>query len=174
MGLLRQLKSLEVFTRAQRVAMYLANDGEIDPGPTMEWCWQQGMHTYVPIVFQERGRNFMKFCGVDAETQFDKNRFGISEPLYSLQDLVSPEELDLVLLPLVAFDSAGNRIGMGGGFYDTTFEFLRENIEQKPLLVGIAHSVQKVGEITSELWDIPLSIVVTDQEVHYLSATGAN
>ena len=167
-GLLKQLCGLDDFMQSENVAMYLVNDGEIDPIDTMHWCWQNHRKPYVPIVVQ-KGSNCLLFAEIQETTEFVENRYGIREPVVAPDDLVEASDLDLVLMPLVAFDSFGNRVGMGGGFYDTTFEFLKNGEKQKPVLIGIAHEVQKVERIEAESWDIPLSRVVTDNRVYYMN-----
>lgn len=164
-GLLDRLVRMAGFTDSRRIAMYLVNDGEIDPGVVMKWCWNTGIKTYVPIVTQEN-KNLLRFAEIHDQSRLRKNRYGISEPVVEEDQLLEARQLDLVLMPLVAFDEFGNRVGMGGGFYDTTFEFIRSEGANRPLLIGIAHEIQKVERIRSESWDIPLGWVVTDQGVY--------
>ena len=74
-----------------------------------------------------------------------------------------PWGLDLILLPLVGFDLKGNRLGMGGGYYDRTLSYLRHRrFWIKPRLVGVAHECQKVDSLIARPWDIPLDAVVTE------------
>ncbi len=88
-----------------------------------------------------------------------RNRFLIPEPVPKYAE-VSANRLDLVLMPLVGFDKCGNRLGMGGGFYDRTFacNLLR------PKLVGLAHHLQEVDSLAVDNWDIPLNAVATDRQ----------
>ena len=166
-GLLQNLMTLDAFIAADSVALYLVNDGEIDPIDVMHWCWKNDRRTYVPIVIQKQG-NFLVFAPVGPDSEFRENRFGIPEPVVDEGEVIRAEDLDLVLLPLVAFDAYGNRIGMGGGFYDRTFEFVRDQDVRAPTMIGIAHELQRVPQIESESWDIPLSTVVTDSGVYQL------
>ena len=177
-GLLQQLQSVSEFIESDKVAMYLINDGEIDPVKVMHWCWANHRKTFVPIVVQdtianswgnETIKNSLQFAAVTKQTRFQPNKYGINEPVVEQQDLVQARDLDLVLMPLVAFDSGGNRVGMGGGFYDTTFEFKKNNTECRPHLIGIAHEIQRVENITAQYWDIPLATVVTDKQIYCLS-----
>jgi 5-formyltetrahydrofolate cyclo-ligase len=166
-GLLKQLKSIPEFAESGSIAMYLVNDGEIDPVQAMNWCWKRGTKTYVPVVVQEN-ENSLLFAEINTQSEFRNNRFGISEPVTKYNQLLEARQLDLVLMPLVAFDESGNRIGMGGGFYDTTFEFVRSQGVNRPVLIGIAHEIQKVDQIVAQPWDIPLGRVVTDRNVYCL------
>ena len=71
--------------------------------------------------------------------------------------------LDLVLVPLVGFDPQGNRLGMGGGFYDRTFAYRgRRKHTSRPCLIGLAHECQRVEHLPCAGWDIPLDGVITD------------
>ena len=94
-----------------------------------------------------------------------KNRFGIPEPVGN-NKAIKTKQLDLVFMPLVAFDRRGSRLGMGGGFYDRTFEFTKQSISQhSPLLVGLAHQCQQAMHLPSQSWDIPLNMIVTDKQI---------
>jgi len=169
-NLLTQLLTVEPFLRSEKVAMYLANDGEIAPSEVQLWMYNNGKIPFLPMVRQSSGRNSLLFAEAKKNAIYSENHFGISEPVVDDEELMSPDALDMVLLPLVGFDQNGNRIGMGGGFYDTTFEHLKDSgdSQRKPMLIGLAHECQKVAQITAESWDIPLNIVVTDQQVYQL------
>jgi 5-formyltetrahydrofolate cyclo-ligase len=164
-GLLNQLLALDDFHQSEMIAMYLVNDGEIDPLKVIHWCWKNNKQTFVPVVIQQ-GSNSLLFAEIKKETKLKENRYGIPEPDVDVNELVQAAALDLVLMPLVAFDDFGNRVGMGGGFYDTTFEFIKDEEVRKPLLIGIAHEVQKVEKIEVESWDIPLTRIVTGSKIY--------
>lgn len=88
-----------------------------------------------------------------------KNRYGILQPKLNVQNVVPLEQIDIIFTPLVAFDKNGNRIGMGGGFYDRTLQ----HWQQKSFLpVGLAHRCQQLDNLPTEIWDIPLAMVLTD------------
>ena len=161
-----QLETLPVVKQSKSIALYLAIDGEIDPGCAMDWCIDQGKRCYVPIIMQNE-KNSLRFAEITAQSKYENNYFGIAEPVVPDDELINARELDLVLLPLVGFDRYGNRIGMGGGFYDTTFEFKKSSPGTPPQLVGLAHEIQRVEKIQAENWDIPISAVVTDRRVYH-------
>ena len=152
--------------------MYLANDGEIDPADAMKSCWQhikrdkQPKQFYVPLLpnGHDPSDKTLRFAEITAQTKFANNRFGIAEPVDA--PLIDARKLDLVLLPLVGFDIRGNRIGMGGGFYDATFAANRTG-NTAPQLVGLAHDCQCVDAITADNWDIAISAVVTDKRIYH-------
>ncbi|MDZ7661978.1 5-formyltetrahydrofolate cyclo-ligase [Thiohalophilus sp.] len=165
------LAAHRLFQLAHRIAFYLPNDGEIDLSYLMEYAWQQNKHCYLPVLGPRNGRR-MWFLPYRSDTQLIPNRFGIPEPVHSRRDrLFSPMSLDLVLMPLVAFDRAGNRVGMGGGFYDRTFGFRRYRRHwQRPWLLGTAYDFQQVEQIDSAAWDVPLDGIATEQGIQRFPA----
>lgn len=153
---------LPVFGASQHIGVYLASDGETNPHLLVELAWQQGKSCYLPII-DSKGKNTMKFMHYTPETEFFMNRYDIPEPVHEPKDLQDANILDLVLAPLVGFDDQGNRMGMGKGFYDRTFEFVRET--QKPFLMGLAHSLQQVDFLEPAEWDIPLNGLATEEQL---------
>jgi 5-formyltetrahydrofolate cyclo-ligase len=121
-------------------------------------AWQQKKRIFAPITQKNLNLSFHQF--VD-ESDLSTNKMGLQEPLDG--ELIPADELDLVLVPLVAFDSQNNRIGMGGGYYDRTFSFLKQNTNaSRPKLVGVAFECQRVERITPNPWDIRLLSVITE------------
>ena len=103
----------------------------------------------------------MTFVEVTSETVLASNRFGIREPVSG--ESVGAIDLDLVLVPLLGFDLNFNRVGMGGGYYDRAFSFLKNRRSYfRPKLVGLAYSSQQLDEFSPSPWDIPLFRVVTE------------
>ena len=152
--------------RARHIAVYLPNDGEIDPGFFILLAQRLGKVCYLPVLHPVL-TNRLWFCRFDSLTPMRHNRFGIPEPKRPRSDQKrAPWSLQLVLLPLVAFDAKGGRLGMGGGFYDRTFAFTRRSRGPRPRLIGLAHSLQEVERLPVAGWDIPLEAVVTDAAVH--------
>ncbi|WP_194842544.1 5-formyltetrahydrofolate cyclo-ligase [Endozoicomonas sp. OPT23] len=148
------------FEQSKKVALYLASDGEINPEIVASKVWQQGKQCFLPVLDQKDSKR-MYFQRYTSDTVMTENRFGIPEPEFSADEQVSAEQLDLVLMPLTGFDEQGNRLGMGGGFYDRTFAFIKAG--EKPLLIGLAHECQKVDQIPVEDWDVPMYGVITGQ-----------
>ncbi len=162
--------SLPEFMRAKRIALYLPNDGEIDPSLLIEQARKMGKICYLPVL-QPLVENRLWFVRYDRQTPMTHNRFGIPEPKLKgfadkKRNRCRPEDLDLVLFPLVAFDEQGGRMGMGGGFYDRTFAFTRHRLFAKPSLIGLAHECQKVEGLPVADWDIPLQGVISDKGIY--------
>lgn len=161
----RQLAQHPLFRRSRHIAFYLANDGEIDPGVLMTHARRLGKHCYLPVVTGWPADR-MHFQRLVPGQRWVRNRFGIREPLIDPGLQARPWRLDLILMPLVGFDEQGNRLGMGGGFYDRTFAFRRRRRHWiGPHLLGLAHHCQKVAQLPAASWDIPLDGIVSDQQI---------
>ncbi len=161
-ALYRQLAHHPLFRRAQRIGLYLPNDGEIDPRPLMHAAWQRGKQIYLPVL-QPWPATRMTFQPYKPGQRLQKNRFGIAEPAYHRTRHRPAWVLDLLLLPLVGFDPQGGRLGMGGGFYDRSLSYRQRRRQWKsPALVGLAHECQKVDQLTMANWDVPLTACVTE------------
>jgi 5-formyltetrahydrofolate cyclo-ligase len=94
------------------------------------------------------------------------NRFGIPEPQLPAAQQWQPEALDAVLVPLLAFDRHGNRLGSGAGYYDRSFAFLgTRRPRPAPLLIGVAYAMQEVERLAIEPWDVPLDYIATEAEL---------
>ncbi|MDZ7748889.1 MAG: 5-formyltetrahydrofolate cyclo-ligase [Halofilum sp. (in: g-proteobacteria)] len=157
------LESTPEYHHAVHIAAYWPMKGEMDVRPVIEQTLRYNKHVYLPVITDG---DAMMFAPYDGDTPMRDNRYGIAEPDVSDDRLVSPRDLDLVILPLVVFDSAGNRLGMGSGHYDRTFAFLNEEEDTvKPVLVGAAHEFQHTGAIPPHPWDVPTRMVVTEQRV---------
>jgi len=171
-SLLEQLSRLHSFRTSKRIACYLPNDGEIDTGPVINWILQNNKACYLPVLSRVCG-NRLRFAAVDYSTDMGLNQFGIPEPVTRLRELVSATHLDMVLLPLVGFDIYGNRIGMGGGYYDRSLQLLRHRRHwHKPRLFGLAHEMQKLEKIAVQPWDVPLQGIVTDEKIYLPEGSG--
>jgi len=165
-GVERQLIGSSVFRNARRVACYLANDGELDLIQVMVRMQVMKKRCYLPVL-DTLGAKRLWFAPLTDRTELQVNSFGIPEPMVSPREYVSASELDLILLPLVAFDVQGNRLGMGGGFYDRSLAYLkRRTCWLKPHLYGVAHDFQCVDELQCESWDVPLHGIVTERRVY--------
>lgn len=155
-----------LFRQSRRIAGFIANDGEPDLDPLMERAWAQHKELHLPIIGLPN-LNRLWFGRYEAGDTLMPNRFRIPEPVLALHEATPPWGLDLVLMPLVAFDPQGNRLGMGKGYYDRTFSFLRQRRHwRKPHLVGIAYEFQKFGQLPFQPWDVPLDAIVTEQSVY--------
>ncbi len=165
-GLLKNLLSVNVFNQAKRISMYFPNDGEIDPTLVMLRALEMSKKCYYPIIFPSRKPKLF-FAPVLPGTRLKADRMGIMSPVVPSAHWLKPSQLDVILLPLVSFDAHGSRIGMGGGFYDASLAFLSSRKHwRRPRLIGIAHEIQRAEKITTDHWDMPLEMIVTDQAIY--------
>lgn len=162
-GLGQQFKQLAAQRRIHSVAVYFANDGELDPAGLIHWCWATGKQVYLPVLHPVR-KNELLFLPYTPGTALARNHLGIPEPVAS-HHLPRPLwTLDVILTPLVGFDEHCHRMGMGGGFYDRTLApAFSGKTPRRPLLIGLAHECQKVPQLPTDPWDIPLDAVLTDK-----------
>lgn len=166
LGVCRQLITLPAFLRSQRVAVYFSNDGEVNLDPLIDAAWHMGKTLYLPVLHPFKSGELV-FMEYHPGQPMARNRFGIPEPVSHRDSRCPAWLLDLILTPLVGFDEAGNRMGMGGGFYDRTFAFLKDGSKpRRPSLLGLAHECQKVEQITTEAWDIPMDGIVTGKTTY--------
>ena len=162
--LANQVARLQPFRTSRRIACYLANDGEIDPTYVVHAAWKMRKRVYLPVLspFQRK----LYFAPYQDGMEMHINRFGIPEPACSPVNWLRPWQLDLMLLPLVAFDGNGNRLGMGGGFYDRSLAYRQSRTRSlKPKLIGLAHELQHEPQLAANSWDIPLDIIATEERV---------
>lgn len=157
-ALLQRVITLSEIRSARSVALYLANDGELDPMPVIQWAWKQKITTCIPVLhpFSEGQLLFLRYT---PESQMVRNRYGIPEPRLRTQDIIPVAGLDIIFTPLVAFDTLGHRLGMGGGYYDRTLTpFAGQSV---PQAIGLAHDCQQLIQLPRKSWDVPLNKIIT-------------
>jgi 5-formyltetrahydrofolate cyclo-ligase len=151
---------LPAFTKARRIGAFMAFDGEPSVDSVMRAAARRGKDVFVPILHGDH----ISFSFLDARAARTINYFGIVEP--ARPTFVDSRSLDLVLTPLVAFDDAGARLGVGKGYYDRCFAYLRLGRQwRRPRLLGVAYAVQGVPDLEPRLWDVPLWGVVTEHGI---------
>lgn len=146
------------FLSARTLACYISVGDEVDTAAIIERAWCAGKRIFVPVTTPDRQ---MTFRSLDRETPLVRNNFGLWEPISG--DKIAPANIDVVVTPLVAFDESGHRIGMGGGYFDSTFAFLKFRRHWfHPKLVGLAYDCQRVEKIEPNPWDIRLYRVYSE------------
>ena len=143
---------------SRHVALYLPHDGEVDLRSLLKQARKGSRKTfYLPCLQPDKS---LLFAPWQPGRPLRPNRFGIGEPVtYTRRKAVA---LDLILMPLVGFDAAGNRLGMGGGFYDRTLKHIRHR-PGPPLLVGVAFEIQRCPALPHADWDVPLDRILTER-----------
>ncbi len=161
--LCEKLSTLSQLNQAKRVALYLANDGEIDTHPLIHWCWQNRIKVALPVL-HPFSQGQLLFIHYHPSSIMVKNCFAIKEPRLDVSQVIPIQTIDVLFTPLVGFDDHGHRIGMGGGYYDRTLAPLYRS-SSRPLTIGLAHSCQHVSKLPVEKWDMPLHCVATPDKI---------
>jgi 5-formyltetrahydrofolate cyclo-ligase len=160
--LCRRLSRQPLFRNSHKIAAYLPADGEIETQPLIELAWRMKKQVYLPVLTPFLG-NRLWFARFKPDTRLVSNRYGIAEPELIHRQRIALHTLDVVLAPLVGFDHSGNRLGMGGGFYDRSFGYLLNRKHwRKPRLIGLAYDFQLMPQLPAQPWDVPLTAVATD------------
>ena len=160
-GLLRSLNQLPAFRNATRIAGYWARNGELPLNLAVAQLDARRQIFLLPTI---KPNHSLRFVPWRSGEPVAPNRYGIPEPLSSQHNY--PSNLDLVLLPLLAFDRHGHRLGYGGGYYDRSFAFLQHVTRPaRPILIGIAYAFQETAAIPVHEHDISLDYVATEREL---------
>jgi len=141
---------------AQRILSYAPFAGEISPH---NMPLSSAANIYLPRITNYSQNRMCFYQAGKSQT----NRFGIREPVPT-NKILPANAFDLILLPLVAFDRNGARLGMGAGFYDRALASLTHQVGTRPYLLGISHHFQEVKGLTKAAWDVPLDAILTDRE----------
>ena len=151
------LRARPLVVSAARIGLYMPNDGEISPLPLLATLWRAGRTVYLPRVLDNGTLAFHAYRHGD---RLRRGRYGIPEPDRRAPE-TDPCKLDVVLMPLVAFDRFGTRLGMGGGYYDRTFR--RSHRYCRPVRIGLGFSLQENEQLPRDPWDRRLDYVVTEK-----------
>ena len=156
----RRFLRSNLFLSASNIACYLSASDEVDTSLIFERCWRSNKKVFAPVI---GAGHSMKFVEVRPNSDLRKNRYGLWEPVIGAK--IHPCSLDLVVTPVVAYDDAAHRIGMGGGYYDRAFAFLRYRKNWlRPKLAGLAFDCQKVKKIKANPWDIRLCRIFSEAD----------
>jgi 5-formyltetrahydrofolate cyclo-ligase len=153
----RHLLELDPVGSATWVAGYLAFDGEPDIRFSLTQLCRRGIGVVLPVL-PESPEGLLRFHRWTPATPLTMNRFGISEPRGG--ETVPLERIDTWLLPLVAFDRDGHRLGMGAGWYDRVLARQKTRATR----IGIGWAEQEAPCVPTEPWDQSLDAVVTERE----------
>jgi len=150
-----KILSSSIFLQSKTIAAYMSINNEVDLSSLLS----QPKNFVLPVI---QNNNVMTFNQLDSTNNLFKNNFGILEPLNN--ETTTSNTIDLCLMPLVGFNRSGDRLGMGGGYYDRYFS--SNKLQKKPtILAGIAYDFQENATIQAESWDIPLDIIITNKEI---------
>lgn len=156
------LKQLPSIQQANHIAAYVACDGEINPALFLRWAQTHGKTIWLPVVtpshaLHRDGLRFAQAPSARARRGWRRNQYGIAEPCSRQSKLA--KHLDVLLMPLVGFDANGNRLGMGGGYYDRLLATL-SRYPRRPRAIGLAHACQRIANLPVAHWDRPVDELV--------------
>ncbi len=153
----RVIRSHE-YASCKRLGVYLPMRDEVDTTVVIERAWRAQKSVFAPVTDTH---GTMNFCEILPDTVVTRNRYGLWEPVSGT--IVAARDLDIVITPVVAFDDSRRRVGMGGGYYDRCFHFLKNRRKWlKPKLIGVAFACQESRALQSDTWDVPLYSIVTE------------
>ncbi|MEO8316517.1 MAG: 5-formyltetrahydrofolate cyclo-ligase [Pseudomonadota bacterium] len=162
--LCRIVDNARLLRPGRRIGLYVAMPEELDTAPLLLLAQRRGCVIALPRVVSKRHAR-MRFFVFDGSMR--RGAYGIPAP--NGGQYLHPRELDVVFMPLVGFDAAGNRMGMGMGFYDRCFahRILFRNW-RRPMLVGVAYEVQQVSALPTARHDVPVDVIVTDSTLRWI------
>jgi len=153
-----QATSLPRWERAERIALYFASDGELDPCILTRRARETGLELYLPRI---NAAGEMDFALWQTDRPLVCNLYGIEQPDADAPR-IEPGLLQYIFLPLVAWTIEGVRLGMGGGYYDRVLA--RSGEAQR---VGLGYEFQRRATLPEEDWDIPMDFVATETALHH-------
>ena len=147
------------FMACKTIACYLSSYDEVDTSYIIERAWCANKRIFAPVVADKHGMFFRQLL---PETRLEKSRFDLWEPASG--PTINANRVDMVVTPVVAFDDKNYRIGMGGGYFDRCFSFLKHRQHWlHPKLIGVAFECQRVEKIDPNPWDVRLYSVTTER-----------
>lgn len=159
----KKLWQLPELARGYRIGCYLSVNGEVNCDKFIRTAWMRKKRIFVPVL----RKNDMGFYQLNPDDSLQNNRFGIPEPSQKTSAYISAKNLDIILVPLLGFDSKGNRLGMGGGYYDRILAFTKyRSTFRRPLLIGLGYDFQHAEALKHNNWDIPMHLVVTQAQTY--------
>lgn len=159
---LHQLLKFPPFRSSQKIGLYLHAFGEIQTNLIIHACFKLGKTVYLPKICNMNDRLiWVKITQHQFNNQkFTQHRLGMKEPSAGRANHVS--HLDLLVMPLLACDLNGTRLGMGGGFYDRTLA----STQYRPIRLGIAHDFQLIEKyLVRQPWDQPIHYLITPHQL---------
>ena len=164
-AIFRNILDSNILKDKKRIAIYYSVKNEVNTMQIIKYLWTKNKELFLPMI----KLNQLMFGSYKSGDSLSKNKFGIPEPTTRTEELITADILDLVIVPLVAFDSDCNRLGMGGGFYDRALAFKKTSSEtSSPLLIGLAYELQKVKTLEINSWDIPMDGIISESRTYLL------
>jgi 5-formyltetrahydrofolate cyclo-ligase len=156
--IVRRLTGLRDLRDASIMLVYNHFGSEVQTDGIIRWGWEKGKRIVVPFC-RPLSRELIP-CRIDGLEELETGHYGIREPKAENIRPMPYSEIDAILVPAVAFDRRGYRVGYGGGYYD---RFLPQ--VPRAIRIGLAFSCQVVAEIPAEPHDVPVDRMVTEEEI---------
>lgn len=162
--LLQKLIDMDALRAESCIFTYVDMNNELSTHRILNYCFEHNIRVCVPKVVPDGNTKVMKPYLIDnLDSDLARGTFGVMEPTFSDEVAKTREvfinDIDVVLVPGLAFDEMGNRIGYGGGYYDKFFAQLHK--KGKPLKVGICYDFQVIDKIQGENHDVPMDLVIS-------------
>jgi len=157
---LSRLRTLPAWRDASGVLLYMPVKNEVDVSPLLPDLWAGGVRALIPRCRPGRPGE-MDIVRVERYEDICPGAYGIPEPNPALPAVAACAP-DLALIPGIAFDRSGARLGFGGGYFD---RLLASRIPQKTVLIGLAYAFQVVEKIPADPWDVRVHAVITPGEI---------
>jgi len=148
------------FIHSKNIMFYVATKSEVQTEKMIKKSLEMGKNVFIPIMVSASNNLDISLL-IDFDKELKKNNQGILEPKEEFKRIYSPKKLDLVILPGVAFDFQGNRIGRGKGYYD---RFLR-GVHPSTVKIALAYELQIVGNISVDINDILVNKIITEDRI---------
>ncbi len=160
MRIATRLEAMEEYQKASTIMFFLGFRSEVQTGMLVDKAIASGKRVAVPVTDVEN-RRLTPSLIVDFPAGLKPGPWGILEPKPEAMRPLDPEEIDLVVVPGVAFDTYGNRLGYGGGFYDNFLPCTREDA----VFVALAYEIQVVPSVSAGPDDIPVHYLLTEERL---------
>ena len=160
--IINTIMELPEFIKSKNIMLYLNFNNEVDTTPLVTWCFNNGKTVIAPYCIQST-REIIPFEINNLTTDLTKSTFGVMEPKHDLLKKFDIDDIDLIIVPGVVFDKHCNRIGFGAGYYD---RFLSKK-SKEAITIGIAYDYQIIDEVPTDIYDVPLNFIVTQDRIIY-------
>ena len=155
----RRLVDLEVFRKSKAIFFFLSLPEEVQTEDMIREAFRLNKEVFVPLVDKEEGR--LQVVRIPhLEIEFVRGEYGVQEPASQWREISSPERLDLIVAPGLAFDTSGGRIGYGGGYYDR----LLRQVPAEAVQIGVGFDFQVLDSIPRMGFDVPVQFVITETQ----------
>jgi 5-formyltetrahydrofolate cyclo-ligase len=154
------IMELTEFKNFKNIMLYLSFNNEVNTYPLVKWCFDNNKTVIAPYCIQSN-KEIVPYKITNLENDLIKSTFGVMEPNHNLLEKVNIEDIDLIIVPGVAFDEHCNRIGFGAGYYD---RFLCKKSKNTPA-IGVAYDYQIIDKVPTDEYDVPLDFIITEKRV---------